>query len=85
MTTRERIVSLNKTLDAMIEAVQTAAPGQEIISYNITTSDGGQSTQRRSMSDMVKAIEDLQNLIASLEKSLSRGHGLRTFSTKRHI
>jgi hypothetical protein len=35
------------------------------------------------MSEMVKAIDDLQSLINSLEKSLSRGHGLHTFSTRR--
>ncbi|GHU94278.1 hypothetical protein FACS189479_06810 [Spirochaetia bacterium] len=85
MTTRQRIDSLNTTLDIYIQAVQEAGPGATIVSYNLTSPDSGQSTQRRSMSDMVKAIEDLQNLIASLEKSLSCGHGLRTFSTKRHI
>ncbi|GHV16118.1 hypothetical protein FACS189493_1350 [Spirochaetia bacterium] len=83
MTTRQRIDSLNTTLDIYIQAVQEAGPGSAIVSYNLTTPDGGQSTQRRSMSDMVKAIEDLQNLINSLEKTLNRGHGLRTFSTRR--
>jgi hypothetical protein len=72
-------------LDSYILAVRDAGPGAVIVSYNITNADGGQSTQRRSMSEMVKAIDDLQNLINSLEKSLTRGGGLHTFDTRRII
>jgi hypothetical protein len=85
LTKRERIASLNRTLDLYLSAIEEAGPAAAVVSYTYSDSDGNQSVQRRPMSEMVKAVSDLQNLIDSLEKSLNRGGGLHTFDTRRII
>ncbi|GHT58617.1 hypothetical protein FACS1894109_13130 [Spirochaetia bacterium] len=85
MTKIERIQSLNRTLDIYLAAIEEAGPGAALVSYSITTPDGSQSTQRRSMKEMLEAVASLQNLIDSLQKSLTRGGGLHTYETRRII
>jgi hypothetical protein len=85
MTKIERITSLNRTLDIYLSAIEEAGPGATMVSYSLNTPDGSQSVQRKSMSDMIKGVADLQNLIDSLTKSLTRGGGIMTFDTRRII
>ncbi|GHU93249.1 hypothetical protein FACS189479_04290 [Spirochaetia bacterium] len=85
MTKRERFTMLNETLDIYLTAVRDAGPGATIVSYSLSSPDGSQSTTRRSMQEMLKAIEDLQNLIDSLENSLNSGTGVHYSSLRMRL
>jgi hypothetical protein len=83
MTKREEIKELQKLRGLIIGVMSGSVDASAIESYSHGEADGSQSVKRRDPNSLMRWLDDVDNKIAALERSL-RGGGLMTFSTNRY-
>jgi len=83
MTAIEELRELRKLRGLIIGVMSGSIEAAALESYSYGDADGTQTVKRRDPGTLMKWLDDLDNKIALLERSL-RGGGLRTFSTDRY-
>jgi len=83
MTARAELVELRKLRGLIIGVMSGSVDVSAIENYSYGDADGTQSVKRRDPGVLMKWLNDVDNKIALLERSL-RGGGLRTFGTNRY-